>query len=100
MATQYSPAIIQKFADKLYRRADSIVVSCTLFGIFFGGVGGRLLSYPLGLKDDSAPTIFGVVFFGLFGLFIGRARAFQLRLQAQVALCQKKIEENTRTERL
>jgi len=40
--------------------------------------------------------LLGAILFGLLGFWLGRERAFQLKLQAQTALCQAKIEENTR----
>jgi predicted membrane metal-binding protein len=86
MATQYDPAIIQKFADKLYSQANTIVFVWTFLGAVVGGAGGYQLGY----------AAVGAVIIGALGFAIGMSRAYLLRLQAQVALCQKKIEENTR----
>ena len=92
-STQYDPAVIQKFADKLYSQANTIIFVWTLLSLAVGaGVG-----YNLG--DRSTQTTYalvGAIILGLLGFAIGTARAFLLKLQAQVALCQKKIEENTR----
>jgi len=41
-------------------------------------------------------TFLGAVLMGALGFAIGMSRTFLLRLQARVALCHKKIEENTR----
>lgn len=92
-STKYNPAVIQKFADKLYSQANTIIFSCTLLGLMAGGGGG----YTLG--DHSTNTMFavgGAVIGGLLGLAIGVARAFHLKLKAQTALCQMQIEQNTR----
>jgi hypothetical protein len=92
-STQYDPAIIQKFADKLYSQANTIIIACTLLGLVVGAAGG----YAVG--DYSTKTTYaglGAIVLGLLAFAIGTARAFVLKLQAQVALCQKKIEENTR----
>jgi uncharacterized protein YcfJ len=94
--TKYDPAIIQKFADKLYVQARSIIVTCTLIGIIAGGVAGYAMA------DRSMKQIYmivGAVIVGLLGFAVGQARAFALKLQAQIALCQMKIEENTRSEK-
>ncbi len=106
----YDPAVIQKFVDRLYRRARTTVISSTIGGVLFGGLLGFWLSWlldsgsvrvPRHLSLDELGTeliacLIGAVLFGLIGLMAGRERAFMLRLQAQVALCQAKIEENTR----
>jgi hypothetical protein len=47
-----------------------------------------------------AKNIFGVLigasFLCIIGYYFGKEKAFQLKLQAQVSLCQVAIEENTR----
>lgn len=91
--TTYDPQVIQRFADKLYSQANTIVFVWTLLGLAVGAGGG----YALG--DRSTNTTFaagGAVVLGLLGFAVGSARAFLLKLQAQSALCQIKIEENTR----
>ena len=92
--TKYDPAVIQKFADKLYAQARSIVITCTVIGIIAGGVAGRFL---FGYSERTTYMIVGAVIVGLLGFAVGQARAFALRLQAQTALCQVRIEENTRS---
>ena len=67
MQTGYAPAVLVKLADMLYKKAGQIVGLCTLVLGFIAGY------------------------------MIGTARAFMLRVQAQMALCQKQIEENTRS---
>lgn len=91
--TRYDPAIIQKFADRLYAQANTVIVLCSLVGVAGGGVGGYVVATP---ATKSTCAVIGGVIFGLLGLAIGSGRAFLLKLQAQVALCQKQIEENTR----
>src|SRR4030067_1140785 len=87
--TVYDPQIIQRFADNLYRQARSIVITLTVLGVLGGGAAG------LGLGDAVGGAV-GAVLAGLVGFLIGRSIAFGLRLRAQTALCQLKIEENTR----
>ncbi|MFT5469137.1 MAG: hypothetical protein ACI8UO_004252, partial [Verrucomicrobiales bacterium] len=94
---QYDPAIIQKFANALYKRARSIVAVMTLLGVLVGGVVG----FGMGHESDSAlPFVLGGMFLaGFIGYLVGQARVFALKLQAQIALCQMHIESNTRTSR-
>lgn len=100
--TSYDPAILQSFADQLYRRARGIEIKYAagggLLGLLAGLLGGGYLSM---LAEGASFTIWGtgLVFLavgGVFGFSRGRMKAFTLRLQAQQALCYKKIEENTR----
>jgi hypothetical protein len=108
--TAYDPLIIQKFADRLYRRATTTLIVSTAFGALCGGVFGLLFCLsavaPSLTQGDSATLVglvvsligglLGAAIFGLAGYLGGRERAFRLRLQAQTVLCQIRIEENTR----
>lgn len=107
MPVQYDPAIIQRFANRLYGRARTIVFLYTfiigVFGLFLGGIASEVLkdrdSKTAGSKIAERPLYpfaIGGFFFGWIGFLIGSERGFTLRLQAQTALCQKQIEENTR----
>lgn len=99
----YDPDIIQSFADRLYAQARSLVARYTAAFTFFGLVLGFLFYAFMSKTADAdtknaiqwMPWALGGVF-GLAGWSFGNERAFGLRLQAQTALCQKKIEENTR----
>ena len=91
---EYDPQIIQTFADRLYVQANSIITVCTLIGLAVGCGGG----FYAGYRDNRMIyALLGGLFFGLLGFAIGRARAFALKLKAQIALCQVKIERNTQT---
>lgn len=87
MAT-YDSKVIYEFADILYRQAARIIAVFTAIGVLIGAVGGYPLFGTVGL-------IIGAVIVGAIGYFIGQQKAFALKLQAQTALCQAKIEENT-----
>jgi len=93
--TTYDSSVIEEFADNLYEQADRLVAVAT--------VAGGLIGFAIGLAIGSVtqlPSVIiglvGAVFAGAIALQIGRQRAFALRLQAQVALCQVQIEANTR----
>lgn len=94
--TKYDPAIIQQFADELYANARATAVRCAVFGIVVGGIGGYFVG-ALGSRIGS--TVLGAAITGLLGFLVGKRQAFLYRLQAQTALCQKKIEENTAAKR-
>jgi hypothetical protein len=123
--TQYDPKVIYKFATRLYSRAQTLVLSHTLIGALVGGILGKAYSAyvaavttwnnmaaspsntflgALGMgrsnPQPSLPpttdwTLIGILIVGLIGFWIGWNKAFILKLQAQTALCQAKIEENT-----
>jgi hypothetical protein len=90
---RYDPSVIQEFAEKLYRKANSIIVVATLLGIFIGAGLGAL---GIGLRTNSTVNLILVIAGGLIGFTVGRERAFTLKLNAQTSLCQVQIEQNTR----
>ena len=90
---QYDRAVIQEFAEKLYKKANSIIASYTIVGLLLGGVGGYFLGDSMG--GGMTTTAIVAVVVALIGFAIGREKAFLLKLQAQTAMCQMKIEQNT-----
>lgn len=100
MKTKYDPEIIGRFADKLYSQAFWTIFGRTFFGLLFGailgGVAGVFYINAALAEPSNMPAIIGALLFGLFGYSSAQARAFELRLQAQSALCQVQIEKNTR----
>lgn len=91
MATEYDPELIQKLADKLYSQAKTAIWLSTLVGFIAGGSIGFSASHGSGVG-----AIIGIVLGAVVGYIIGQSRAFSLRVQAQIALCQRQIELNTR----
>ncbi len=100
----YDPNVIQQFADALYARARSIVIRYTLagalIGLFGGGIALSTVQNATRARLDSSATtlieIAMVVLAAILGLSSGRQKAFELKLQAQEALCQLQIEANSR----
>jgi len=101
----YDEKVIRKFADRLYAKAARVVFVYTLFGAIVGLVMGWILgvSEPVammlwgtGYDPQKLAMLAGTVLFGLAGLALGLRRSFFLKLQAQLALCQMRIERNTR----
>jgi hypothetical protein len=96
MSVSYDPSVIEQFAQRLYRRATWIVAQYAILGLV---VLPAAVSVPFILNRDGigAPELMVVAAVGgLIGFLIGREKGFNLRLQAQVALCQVQIERNTR----
>lgn len=88
---QYDSGVIYQAAERLNRSAQTTIAIYTIAGILLGLVGGSSLGRGMGLL-----ALLGAVILGVLGFAIGTQRAFVLKLQAQTALCQAKVEENTR----
>ena len=100
-APQYNPEIIEEYATRLYRRANSMgpggAVTGAVVGAFFGAIPLTSLgdAWPIPSAFGFATMLLGAVVGGLIGFVIGDARAFGYRLQAQSALCALQGERNT-----
>jgi len=81
----YDRNIIRTHADRLYRTANLIILLC---GLMFAG-GGLALGAAAGLG------LAGAAVGALLGVLIGMTLSFNLKLKAQTALCQLRVEENT-----
>src|SRR5258706_174465 len=79
---QYDEKIIQQFADQLYRTAQGIIWSYTIWGALLGG----LVIYVVGrvLGGHTAPPLVAVfaVLLGAAGYSLGLRKAFDLKLRA------------------
>jgi hypothetical protein len=102
----YDPAVIQSFAERLYKKARQVIATWTLLGVIVGAVIGFVMGGLIGTAIKSASgqpiviaTGVGAVLLGLFGYSVGVERAFHLKLKAQLALCQLMTEANTRQAR-
>lgn len=100
-APKYDPSIIRQHATDLYARAARTVFIWTVIVGAVATLGAIALIFPKYPTGD--PTRMGVLVLGVLGLMVGymfgSSRAFAIRLQAQLALCQVAIEENTRNEK-
>jgi sulfite exporter TauE/SafE len=93
----YDSKVFYDFADRLYKRASRIVLSYAVVGAVLGFVIGGGGAAAADARDSAIVVgIIVAVLFGAAGFSMGQEKAFTLRLQAQTALCQAKIEENTR----
>ncbi len=85
----YDPQIIQTFADRLYSQARTIAFVYGLVGAGAGAIGGDF-------AGNSTAMGVGALLGLLLGVVVGIQAGFRLKLQAQTALCQLAIEQNTR----
>jgi len=97
---QYDPAVINQFAERLYLKAGKVIRNYTISGCLLGLLIGLLLA---AIGKDSLDATTGILaaliptgLFGYFGYTSGQSTAFKYKLEAQTALCNIKIEENTR----
>jgi hypothetical protein len=98
-AAGYDPKIIERFADQLLRKADTVRVGCAvgggIFGVFVGAVPMTPLKSVWGIPAGFgvATIIVGALLGVLVGYVIGEGRAFRYRVQAQSAIFQLQIEQ-------
>ncbi|HXY23225.1 MAG TPA: hypothetical protein VEI73_01130 [Candidatus Acidoferrum sp.] len=100
--TSYDSSVLQENADKLYSRASQLIASYAAVGAVFAWVAIYFLE-PLILSILRLPATYSLIPLQLLGAVIaailggvwGYGKGTALKLQAQVALCQMKIEQNT-----
>jgi len=102
----YDENVLQQYADTLYRQAQSTVFWTILrygFTTFLLALVAAVAVDWFGhVGSDSEPMLYGWALIpatlvgGIAGAAVGRRKAFQLKLLAQQALCQRQIEMNTR----
>lgn len=93
MPAYFDPEVIQEFANRLYKRASSITVLYGTLGFLIGIVGAAPLFGTRGLSFLGVPVLMLTT---SVAALIGRERGYNMRLVAQQALCQLRIELNTR----
>lgn len=91
---KYDSRIIHEVAERLYRAAAITEFLFTAVGLLVGGAVGWQLPRPS--DHPLALLVAGAGAGAVFGYWIGHMRALKLRFDAQMALCQAQIEENTR----
>ena len=94
----YDRSVIQDQAEKLYKRASRILAERTVLWALLGFGGTFVALSLLQTMGDTDPLLGSLIGGGLLGWFGYRSaveEAFRLKLQAQTALCQVQIEQNT-----
>lgn len=94
----YDPRVIERFAEQLLRKADSVRVGSAavggILGVVFGAVPLTPLEsvWPIPSRFGVATMLIGALAGVLVGWVVGEGRAFRYRVQAQMALFQVEIE--------
>ena len=100
--TSYDSTILQEHVDALYSRATALAAIYAAAGAVIAWAAVYFLE-PRILTDLRLPTDYGLIPFQLIAAVIaavvggvwGYGKGLALKLQAQMALCQRKIEQNT-----
>ncbi len=88
----YDSELVREYADRMHRTAAGTILMYV--------AGGLLTGASIGFASrDLQTTAIAAILVGIIGFVVGRARAFRLKLEAQLALCQAQIEKNTRRDR-
>jgi F0F1-type ATP synthase assembly protein I len=95
--SNYDPSLLRTLAEQLNAQARTAVVVGIIAGVVTGGLFGFAAS--LIFMTSHSLLIPGSVVGAVIGIFAGRRKAQALKLQAQMALCQIQIEENSRQNR-
>jgi len=93
---EYDPKVIEQFASRLYSQSKATTMRHFFIGlglgiIVFGAVGNAMIG-----GFDALIISIGAIIGGIMGFGSGQNRAFEQKLNAQMALCEAKIEANTR----
>jgi len=94
MNAHYEPEALRRLAEQTHAQARTALVG----GIIGGMVTGSLFGYAASLMFATSTSLLapGMAVGAVLGVVMGRRRAMELKLKAQMALCQIQIEENTR----
>jgi hypothetical protein len=100
--TSYDSKLLQENADELYTRASALLASYAAVGAVVGWAGVFLLE-PLIRTQLRLPESYSLIPLQFLAAFLaaviggvwGYGKGLALKLQAQMALCQMKIEQNT-----
>jgi hypothetical protein len=96
---KYDVAVIHEFAEEFYRKSERREKQGVILGFLLlavSVVGAASLDTQLGRWPTVVISVVVVAVCTWFGMKIGLDAGLRLRLQAQLALCQAAIEQNTR----
>ncbi len=93
---EYDVELIKEFSRRLYAQSKATTMRHFFIGIFFGVIVFGAISDALLASFDALIIAIGAMIGGVMGYGSGQNRSFELKMQAQQALCQVRIEENTR----
>lgn len=93
---EYNPKVIHEYAERLNKQSRTAVPMNFFIGLFSGVIIFGGISAVMMVGFDFVILSIGALIGGALGYGAGQQRASELKLQAQMSLCQAKIEENTR----
>jgi len=91
----YNPELLKDFAARLYRRATLVTVAYGVAGVLIVIFLGVFAIAANGGATSGAGVLCLAFIGGILGAMLGAARAFRLKLEAQLVLCQVQIAEQT-----
>ncbi len=101
---KYNPVVLGEFANKIYRKANWIIVQWVIVGLFIGFIPGVFISAAFEDMEDeqdineNATIIIDSICFlflgmGLIiGVLIGQEKTLDMRAKAQLILCYREME--------
>ena len=98
----FDPAIIERFVENAYRKANAVFIGSVVAGVMIGAVFGAMpltslgASWPIPRMFGFATMLVGAIVGGVIGYLIGDTRAFLARLQGQTALAQIEAAKDAR----
>jgi hypothetical protein len=98
-AAGYDPRVIERYAEQLLRKSDSVRVGMAVGGGIFGTIVGSVpltpleSVWPIPGSFGVATILLGALIGILVGYVVGEGRAFRYRVEAQRALFQLDIEK-------
>jgi uncharacterized membrane protein len=98
----FDPRVIERFAERCYRKANAIFTGCVAAGVVMGTIFGATPLTPLGAgwpipQAFGFATMLGGAFVGgVIGYVVGDTRSALCRLQGQTALAQVESAKHAR----
>jgi hypothetical protein len=98
----FDPRVIERFAERAYRKANAIFTGCVAGGVVLGAIFGATPLTPLGAgwpipqAFGFATMLLGAFLGGVIGYVVGDTRSALCRLQGQTALAQVESAKHAR----
>ena len=90
---EYDRKVLETAANRLYSKAQSIILSTTIKAILLGVIIGYGLTLLPSVQYSAQTTcLAGAIVCGLAGVAIGKEKAFEIRVEEQRLRCLLKLE--------
>jgi hypothetical protein len=93
----YQADLLTRLAEQLDRRARVVPWICAGGGAAAGFAGGYMMTLMMAIGSWLGYSVVFGAGLGAVAYFLANVKAVAFQLDAQAALCQKQIEENTRS---